>query len=133
MSSLIQIVKDITKGDSEGWLSMYVEWQGNSKFLDIQLHLCLFQIEHSEQVNLATSVTLQQKDSVISDQEVRLRQLNLDLSQTEAERDRLKAKVDELKESMRSLSSVNSGLESTILARDAAVSLWHFFIFNAKT
>lgn len=130
MSSLIQIVKDITKEDSEGWLSMYVEWQGNSKFLDIQLHLCLFQIEHSEQVNLATSVTLQQKDSVISDQEVRLRQLNLDLSQTEAERDRLKAKVDELKESMRSLSSVNSGLESTILARDAAVSLW---LLNAKT
>lgn len=85
--------------------------------------MCLFQIEHSEQVNLATSVTLQQKDSVISDQELRLRQLNLDLSQTEAERDQLKAKVDELKESMRSLSSVNSGLESTILARDAAVSL----------
>ncbi|CAG5136315.1 unnamed protein product, partial [Candidula unifasciata] len=66
-------------------------------------------IEHSEQANLATAVTLQQKDSVISDQEA------------VAERDRLRAKVDELKESLRSLSNVNSELEKTILARDAAI------------
>ncbi|XP_005105360.1 golgin subfamily A member 4 isoform X2 [Aplysia californica] len=71
-------------------------------------------IEHSEQAHQSTSLTLQQKDSVIGDLEVRLHQVTKDLSTTESERDSLKVKVDQLSDDVRALSNVNTGLEKKL-------------------
>ncbi|RUS77272.1 hypothetical protein EGW08_014963 [Elysia chlorotica] len=78
-------------------------------------------IEHSEQAHLSTSLTLQQKDSIIGDQEVRLRQLTSDLNQTEAQRDALKVKVDQLTDDVRNLSNVTNGMEKKLENKDASL------------
>ncbi|GFO50406.1 interaptin-like isoform x1 [Plakobranchus ocellatus] len=78
-------------------------------------------IEHSEQAQLSTSLTLQQKDSIIGDQEVRLRQLTSDLNQTESQRDALKVKVDQLTEDVRNLSNVTNGMEKKLETKEASI------------
>ncbi|GFS23762.1 interaptin-like isoform X1 [Elysia marginata] len=78
-------------------------------------------IEHSEQAHLSTSLTLQQKDSIIGDQEVRLRQLTSDLNQTETQRDALKVKVDQLKDDIRNLSNANNSTGKKLENMEASV------------